>query len=183
MACMPTTSAYTPILNTRKETKAMSAKKNKKDYIAPYEFSDAWDEVLLGDRDLFNEMVEPFLPLLLEAARQSIKMEKTKGNLTDKILAEELVGDALVQAWTRRYSRSPRMSLKDWLLANQRWALRLLVLQEKNWSDKKVMSLEEPASRKFADNDNDEWDIITRQSRVRECWRDVFPDENAHHVA
>ena len=159
----------------------MSGRKTKKNYIAPYEFSDAWDEVLLGDRDLFKEMTEPFIPALLEAAGKDIKRERVKGSLPpDTIRPAELVGEALIQAWIRRYSRSSRESLYEWLLANQRWALRLLVLEEKNWASAKAISLEEPAKpRQAADNDNDEWDWITPQSRTRECWRDIIADENS----
>ena len=155
----------------------MSMKKNRKDYAAPYEFSDAWDDVLLGDRDVFKEMTEPFIPALIEAARQDIKREKALGNLTDRILAEELAGDALIQAWPRRYSRSPRESILEWLLANQRWALRLLVLSEKEWTERKALSLEEPAKSRLADNDD--WDVITPQFVARPCWRDVIADENS----
>lgn len=161
----------------------MAAKKRKKDYVAPYEFSDAWDEVLLGDRELFKEMTEPFIPILLDAARKDIMLEKANGNLPDRILAEELVGEALIHAWARRYSKSPREPMKEWLLANQHWALRLLVLQEKDWSSRKTISLEDPARPQPADNDNDDWDWITPQSRVRECWRDVIVDENSFHAA
>jgi len=158
----------------------VSATKSKNDYIAPYEFSDAWDEVLLGDRDLFKEMTEPFVPALLEAAGKDIKHERMKGNLPAETLRPiELVGEALVQAWTRRYSRSPRVSLLEWLLANQRWALHLLVLEEKNWANAKAVSMEEPATSKQADHDNDAWDLITPQFKARECWRDIIADENS----
>ncbi len=158
----------------------MSVSKTKKDYVAPYEFSDAWDEVLLGDKDLFKEMTEPFVPALLEAAGKDIKSERMKGNLPpDTLRSAELVGEALVQAWIRRYSRSSRESLYEWLLANQRWALRLLVLEEKNWASAKAVSLEEPAKPRQADNDSDEWDLITPQLSARECWRDVIADENS----
>jgi hypothetical protein len=85
----------------------------------------------------------------------------------------------LVQAWIRRYSRSSRESLLEWLLANQRWALHLLVLEEKNWASAKAVSMEEPAKSRHADNDNDEWDWITPQSTARECWRDIIADESS----
>lgn len=162
----------------------MSAGFNKKEYVAPHEMADQWDEVMAGDKELFREMTEPFIPALLDAARKDIKRERANGNLSDKLLAEELVGETLVQAWIRRYNRSPRESLKEWLMANQRWALRLLVLQEKDWSERKAISLEEPARSKLADNDNDEWDWITPQSTTRVCWRDIIADENSvSHVA
>jgi len=158
----------------------MSKKKTKKDYIAPYELSDAWDEVLLGDKELFKKMTEPFVPALLEAAGKDIKRERAKDNLPpDTIRPIELVGEALVQAWIRRYSRSSREGLLEWLLANQRWALRLLVLEEKDWAKAKAFSMEEPAKPRHADNDNDEWDWITPQSTARECWRDIIADENS----
>ena len=158
----------------------MSEKKTKNDYVAPYEFSDSWDDVLLGDRDLFKEMTEPFIPALLEAAAKDIKRERVKGSLPpDTILPAELVGEALIQAWIRRYSRSSRESLLEWLLANQRWALHLLVLEEKNWVKAKAVSLEEPAKPRHANNDNDEWELITPQSTARECWRDIIADENS----
>jgi hypothetical protein len=158
----------------------MSEKKRKSDYIASHEMAEPWDEVLLGDKELFKEMTEPFIPALIEAAGKEIRRERVKGNLPpDTLRPAELVGEALVQAWIRRYSRSSRESLLEWLLANQRWALRLLVLEEKNWANAKAVSMEEPAKSRHADNDNDEWDLITPQSKTRECWRDVIADENS----
>jgi hypothetical protein len=153
---------------------------NRKDYIAPHEMAEPWDEVLLGDKELFREITEPFIPALLEAAGKNIKHERGKGNLPpDTLRPIELVGEGLVQAWIRRYSRSSRESLLEWLLANQQWTLRLLVLEEKDWAKAKAISLEEPAKSHHADNDNDEWDWIAPQFRARECWRDIIADENS----
>jgi RNA polymerase sigma-70 factor (ECF subfamily) len=158
----------------------MSAKKSKNHHVAHQEFSDDWDEVLLGNREIFKEMTEPFIPALLDAARHDIKRETMDGNLHPDILRpEELVGETLIQAWIRRYSRLHRESLKEWLLATQRWALRLVVLEEKDWAKGKAISLEEPAKPRLADYDNDEWDLITPQSMVRECWRDIIADESS----
>lgn len=158
----------------------MSGRKTKKNYIAPYEFSDVWDEILLGDRELFKEMTEPYVPTLINEARQYIKQERTKGNLPpDTLRAEELVGDALIQAWIRRHGRSPHVSLKVWLSANLRWALHLIVEEERNWHQSKAVSLEEPAILKHAKTENDEWDWVTPQSMTRVCWRDVIADENS----
>jgi hypothetical protein len=47
-------------------------------------------------------------------------------------------------------------------------------------AERKAVSLEEPAERLLADNDNDEWDRITPQFMTRPCWRDVIPDDNSH---
>jgi len=164
----------------------MSVAHNPKDYVAPYEMADPWEEVLLGDNELFREMTEPFIPDLLEAARREIKCERAKGNLSDTLQPEELVGETLIQAWIRRYSRSPRESLKEWLLANQRWALRLIVVEEKGWVESKAISLEARAKYRLADNDNDSdvWDWVTPQFIPQDCWRDVIADENSvSHVA
>jgi DNA-directed RNA polymerase specialized sigma24 family protein len=153
----------------------MSAKFDRKEYPNV----DAWDEVLLGDKELFRKMSEPFVPALLEAARQQIKRGKIRGNLPDTVRPEELVSETLVEAWLRRYSRWNYDSLKEWLLATQRWALHLLVLREKDWEKAKAISLEETVPSRLADDDYDEWDWITPQFNARDCWRDVIADENS----
>lgn len=157
----------------------MSIRRNKKDYIAPYEMADPWEEVLLGDKELFKEMTEPHVPALVEAARGSIKQEKAKGNLLDKLLPEELVGETLLHAWARRFNKLERQSLKDWLLCVQRWALYQIVLKEKEWKRLTAVSLEAPVKPKPVDKQEDDWDRILPQVSVRECWRDVIPDENS----
>jgi hypothetical protein len=50
----------------------------------------------------------------------------------------------------------------------QRWALRLLVLEEKDWVRLKDVWLEEPVKPKRADNDLDEWDWITPQFMAKD---------------
>ena len=161
----------------------MSAGSNDERYVTADEAADPWDEVLHGAREPFRDMTSPFIPALLEEARKGIKREKMLGNLSDKLLPEEVVGEALIQAWIRRYSRPPHESLKEWLMANMRWALRLLVLQEKDWLDRKAVSLEQPAMPRLAGDDHDEWDWITPQFMTRPVWRDILADDHSIHAA
>lgn len=157
----------------------MSVTRNPKDYIAPYEMADEWEEVLLGDKELFKEMTEPFIPALADVARRDIRREKANGNLLDALRPEELVGETLLEAWARRYNRTDRQSFKDWLLSIQSWVLQKIVWEEKEWKQLTAVSLESPAAPKFTDNDNDDWDWITPQTLTRNRWRDVIVDEHS----
>ena len=142
-----------------------------------YDIADAWEKVLLGDKELFKKMTEPCLPTLLKAAKRSLRHEKHSGHLLDALHPAELVGETLLQAWIRRYSRPERYSLKYWLLRVQRWALKQIVLKEMEWKRLTAVSLEEPVKNMALDEQDSQWPIP--QTEVQECWRDIIPDDSS----
>jgi RNA polymerase sigma-70 factor (ECF subfamily) len=160
----------------------MSAGRNPKEYIAPYEMLGDWDEVLLGDEELFKEMTEPHLSTLLHAARRSIKPEcKRAGLQPDFLQPEELVGETLIQAWQARHGRTERRPLKEWLLEVQAHTLRRMIEEEKKLYEPIAVSLEEPVPFEAVSSDENEfWDWI--EPPVRDRWEDVIPDERTQSL-
>jgi len=162
----------------------MSYAHSPKEYVAPYEMLTEWDEVLLGDEELLKEMAEPYMPVLLEAARMEIKRERRLGNLQPDLLQpEELVGETLIHAWQARHGRSERMPLKDWLLDIQKHALQKLIAEEKKLHEPIAVSLEDPVpvETESETDENEYWEWV--EPPVRDRWEDVIPDENAHLIA
>src|SRR4051812_25386240 len=137
----------------------MSAKHNPKDYIAPYEMLSDWDEVLLGDEELFREMAEPHMQYLLKAARKDIDCERRLGHLQPDLLQpEELVGETLIEAWEARHGRTERRPLKDWLLEVQKHAMQKIIEKEKYIHEPIVVSLKAPVQPvQVSDDENDYW--------------------------
>jgi RNA polymerase sigma-70 factor (ECF subfamily) len=161
----------------------MSAKRNPKEYIAPYELLSDWDEVLLGDEELFREMTEPHLPALLKAARKDIDCERRLGNLPSGLLQpEELVGETLIQAWETRHGRTERRPLREWLLEIQKHALKKAIEAEKKLHEPIILSLEEHVPMETESRDENEfWEWI--EPPLPEQWADVIPDHDAQPLA
>ncbi len=163
----------------------MSATKNPKDDIALYETLTEWDEVLLGDEELFREMTEPYMPALLTSARNAIRHECFLRNLLpDTIQPEELVGETLIQAWKARHGRGSYESMKRWLLRMQEKTLQNMITEEKNLSARIAVSLESPVPSKsddIQDDENELWRVF--EPPLRDRWEDVIPDESAQPIA
>ena len=162
----------------------MSQSHSPKEYIAPYEMLTEWDEVLLGDEELFKELSLPYIPALLKAARKMIDNARRQSDLQpDSLQPEELVGETLIEAWQARHGRNTRRTLKEWLLEMQTHALQKLVDEEKKLHAPIAVSLEAPLPRASAnaDDENEYWDWISPP--VRERWEDIIPDENAQSIA
>ena len=163
----------------------MSATKNPKESIPYYEMLSEWDEVLLGDEELFREMTETHMPALLISARNAIRHECFLRNLTpDTIQPEELVDETLIQAWKARQGRGDRESLKRWLLRVQERTLQNMITEEKNHYAPIAVSLESPVpsrSEYIQDDENELWRSF--EAPVRERWEDVIPDKNTPSIA
>lgn len=162
----------------------MSSTHSPKEYIAPYEMLSEWDEVLLGDEELFKEMAAPYTGVLLNAAQREIKRKYNLGNLSPDLLQpEELVGETLIEAWHARHGRNTHRPLKDWLLEVQRHALQKIIEKEKKLREPIAASLEEPvpAEEKAGEDANEYWQWVEPKSRDR--WGDIIPDDNAHPAA
>ena len=155
----------------------MSLKKNPKEKVASYEMLSAWDEVVLGDKELFREMTEACIPALIRAARKDIRRERLMGQLPSDLLhAEELVGEALIEAWSTRHGRNPRKPLRDWLLEIQQRVLQEMVEEERMLCEPLVLSLEEPVP---SEAENDENELLRHwiEPPAHDCWQDVIPDD------
>ncbi|MDP9128124.1 MAG: hypothetical protein M3N08_07700 [Pseudomonadota bacterium] len=152
----------------------MSAEGNEQDIEAD-QTTDPWENILLGNKELFRQLTEPHVAALTSAAGQALGRERAKGNLLDKLLPEELVGATLLQAWMRRYNRREHQDVKDWLLSVQRWSLQQIILKEKEWKRLTAVSLEAPIEPKLPDKHEDE-DYLA-QASIPDRWCDVIADD------
>jgi RNA polymerase sigma factor (sigma-70 family) len=105
---------------------------------------DLWDRAVGGDRDAFEEALEPHNDTLMEAARRKIAARIDEGELREGALnAEELAGETLIRAFDRRSDFDPdRMSFRAWLLGIQYRTLNRLVRDEHRYDDQKAISLD-----------------------------------------
>lgn len=106
---------------------------------------DAWPQALAGDRDAFQAAVAPYHDRMMAAAARQIAAEEAAGTIRDRDLTpEELVGEALVQAWSRRDRfDAGRLSFRAWLLGLQTRALARFTQQERLYTQGKAVSLDE----------------------------------------
>jgi DNA-directed RNA polymerase specialized sigma24 family protein len=106
--------------------------------------SDLWDRAVGGDRDAFEEALEPHNDTLVDAARRKIAARIDEGELRDGALTpEELAGETLIRAFDRRKSFDPdQMSFRAWLLGLQYRTLNRLVRDEHRYDDQKAISLD-----------------------------------------
>jgi len=142
-----------------------------------------WDEVLLGNKALFNKLTDPYVLFLLDAARKDVAREVTLGNFhPDWLQAEELVGETLVQAWYMRHGRSERKSIKEWLLEVQKYTFQKIIQEEKSFFNSIAVSLEDlapPELKSKTEIGFDEWLAPYPHDR----WADIIPDENSQLIA
>lgn len=106
---------------------------------------DTWPRALGGDRDAFHEAVAPYRPAMLAAARRMLDAEAAAGTLrAGDLTPEELVGEALLAAWSRRGDHDPaRLRPRAWLLGLQTRALARFARQEARYTRRKAVSLDE----------------------------------------
>lgn len=161
----------------------MSIRHSLKKNIAPYEMLTVWDEVLLGDKELFNELVETHVPILLESARCAIDCEQRLCNLPSYILQpEELVGETLIESWKSRHLRNTLMSLKNWLLDIQQHRLQKIIREEKKLYESVVISPEIHVLS-GPNNDDEKPFLNLEKTPVHERWKDIIPDNHTNSIA
>ncbi|MEM0963507.1 MAG: hypothetical protein AAGK21_13330 [Bacteroidota bacterium] len=112
---------------------------------------DAWRRALTGDRDAFNEALEPFTDTLHAAAKRQLAVERdvvsgepVDGERPVDLTPEELVGETLVRAWDfrERYD-GDRMGFRAWLLGLQTRSLARVASRESRYARRKAISLDE----------------------------------------
>jgi len=159
----------------------MSNARKPRKYKNPHRIITPWDEVLLGNKELFNKMTDPHVLLLLEVARTDIAREIRLRKLQpDWLQPEELVGETLIRAWYTRHGRSERKSIKDWLLEVQKYTLQKMIQEERGFFDFIALSLEELVLPKNKNEMGfDEW----LEPSVPERWADVIQDERSQSIA
>ena len=158
----------------------MSVGLNRKEYLPPYDLLSEWDEVLLGDGQLFREMTEPYIPMLLEVAYKQIERERKSVYFPLEVIQpSELVGETLIYAWQTRHARPSHKPLTDWLVEIQAHCLRQILGEERRIQEPIAASLEDPVPFDAANSndENDFWDW-TEEQHLTQRWEDVIPDES-----
>lgn len=145
-------------------------------------FEDNWQAVLDGDRAAFNQLVEPHLAELVDAARRDIDYHGHLGDLRSGDLEpEELVGETLLRAWRSRRQRPAGLGLRAWLLGMQHRVLQRLIqvehLERRLWA----VSLEDPVPPPpLFDDEASFWEWYQPDDATR--WEDVIPSDLAPAV-
>lgn len=130
-----------------------------------------------GDRDAFQQAVQPYMNTLMAAARRDLRYYQQRGALKkDDLTIEEVVGEGLVQAWDRRDRVPPRISLKGWLLAVQHRAARGLAARERGLRREGAFSLDGPLPSEGSQSDHtQEWFWEWYQPDNVMQWEDITP--------
>ncbi|HHN73261.1 MAG TPA: hypothetical protein ENK13_04145 [Thermopetrobacter sp.] len=77
-----------------------------------------WEKIAAGDRAAFDGLVEEEMAGLLQAAGHEIRYYESLGDYPPGYLTpEELVGEAMVQAWRHRTEKPGGMRPRAWLYA------------------------------------------------------------------
>ncbi len=77
-----------------------------------------WESIVAGDRKAFDAFVESEMSGLLEAAKHEVAYYEDVGDFPPRYMTpEELVGEAMIQAWDHRSRKPKGMSPRAWLFA------------------------------------------------------------------
>ncbi len=143
----------------------------------PPTHAEPWEEILQGsNKDAFQDVVEPYMDVLLEAARRDLKFYIRNGSLHEGDFSpEELVGEGLIHAWKHREVRPPDMPLRSWLLGTQHRVTRGLVGRFRAYRKDKALSLDEPVELNSAGDDAQEWFWDWYQPDHELTWDEILP--------
>jgi DNA-directed RNA polymerase specialized sigma24 family protein len=130
-----------------------------------------------NDKDAFREAVSPHTDTLLAAARRDLFYYRRKGKIGEQdLVPEDVVGEAIVQAWDRRDRLPERMSLRGWLLAVTHRAARGLVARQHTLDTNKVISLDAPVPTEGDPSDsNQQWFYEWYQPDSVVTWEEIPP--------
>jgi RNA polymerase sigma-70 factor (ECF subfamily) len=129
-----------------------------------------------GDEKAYRELVRPHMTTLIDAARHDLDYYIDQGYLqVQDFTPEEVVGEALIQAWDHRQSRPDKMTLNGWLLGNMYRTLRLMVEKERAYDQDKAISLDAPVIEDGDENAVGEqfWEWYQPDASLE--WEDVIP--------
>jgi RNA polymerase sigma-70 factor (ECF subfamily) len=111
---------------------------------ADVDATDAADPLAADSEAAFRARVRPHTEMLLRAAEQDLDYYVAQGALHEQDLTpEEVVGEALIDAWAQRAARPEGMSAAGWLLACEVRAVRRLVDEHQRYRAAKALSLDE----------------------------------------
>ncbi len=131
-----------------------------------------------GDEDAFRQHVEAHMQTLLKAARHDLTYYVRQGDLhRDDFTPEEVVGEALLQAWQRRDRVPEKMGLRAWLMSTLYRSLRGLVRRQKQYRHEKAISLDAPLPPDPETFDTQEWFWDWYQPDEYLTWEDVTPSQ------
>ncbi len=104
---------------------------------------DLWQRALDGDRDAYEQSIEPYRDLLIDAARRKLAVRVAAGELAaDALTPEELAGETLIRAFDGRHHFDPeQLSFRAWLLGVQLRTLKRVARDENRYTDQKAISL------------------------------------------
>lgn len=143
-----------------------------------------WQKVIEdNDEAAFRQLIEPLLPTMTRVARRELAFYLRQRHIHPRDFApEEVVGEALLQAWRHRDRRPERMSLRGWLLGTQHRVLRGLVQKQRQYREDKAISLDEPLPLETAAEDTQEWFWDWYQPEGEITWEDVTPASTREEV-
>ncbi len=135
------------------------------------------DALSSGDKDGFRAAIEPHTDTLLAAARRDLSYYKAKGKIGDQdLVPEDVVGEAIVQAWDRRDKLPEQMSLRGWMLAVTHRAGRGLVARQHTLDTEKVISLDAPVPTEGDASDSaQQWFYEWYQPDSVVTWEEITP--------
>ena len=146
--------------------------------------SDLWNRALGGDRDAFEEALEPHNDTLMEAARRKIAARIDEGTLReDTLTPEELAGETLIRAYDLRSGFDPAlMSFRAWLLGIQYRTLNRLLRDEHAYDDQKAISLDDevPTNERYDAVEEDFYEF--RQPFDVTTYEDIIPSQQPDDV-
>lgn len=133
---------------------------------------------ILAERDEagFRELVQPHMASLLRVAAQELDFYVFEGYLRDGDFSpEELVGEALINAWEHLGNRPRRTSLAGWLLGVLYRSVGRLVEQHQAYQNEKAISLDAPLPENPDSMSVQEWFWEWYQPEANMTWEDVVP--------
>ncbi len=135
-----------------------------------------WQAILKGDREAFEQLIEPFLPELLRAARRELNYHQALGDLRPEDLTpEELVGETLVRAWRDRHRKPRQLSVRAWLLGLQYRVLQRFIERERKWRSIWAISLDAPVPPEpIYDDEESFWEWYQPDDFTK--WEDIIPN-------
>ena len=104
----------------------------------------SWDDIVKGDKEAFDRLVEAEMANLLESARHEIAYYESTGDFPPGyITPEELVAEAMIQAWDHRAKKPKGMEPRAWLHAMLFTAADALAARRREIQAHETVPLEE----------------------------------------
>lgn len=129
-----------------------------------------------NDEEAFRDLVQEHLPLMLRVARHELDYYVFEGYIGRQDLApEDVVGDALIRAWTHLKQRPEEMSLRGWLLGISYRTVKRMAEKQRQYRNETAVSLDAPLPVDSESSDVQEsfWEWYQPDENL--TWEDVVP--------